>query len=120
MVHRATGIAPSTIGIGLREFRGQAQGPPQPGEVRRVRRPGGGRKKKTDEDPALLDDLERLVDPVTRGDPESPLRWVCKSLRQLAKQLAAMGHTVSHSTVGRLLNPDFPFGRVIFRSAGIV
>ncbi len=103
MVHRATGIAPSTIGIGLREFRGQAQGPPQPGEVRRVRRPGGGRKKKTDEDPTLLDDLERLVDPVTREDPESPLRWVCKSLRQLAKQLAAMGHTVSHSTVGRLL-----------------
>ena len=103
MVHRATGIAPSTIGIGLREIRRQAQDPPQLGEARRVRRPGAGRKKKVDEDPALLNDLERLVDPVTRGDPESPLRWVCKSLRQLAKQLAAMDHSVSHSTVGRLL-----------------
>ncbi len=103
MVHRATGIAPSTIGIGLRELRRQARELPQPSEARRVRRPGGGRKKKVDEDPALLDDLKHLVEPVTRGDPESPLRWVCKSLRQLAKQLSDMGHSVSHTTVGRLL-----------------
>ena len=103
MVHRATGIATSTIGIGLREIRGSEQEPSSPGASRRVRRPGGGRKESEEDNPALLEALESLVEPVTRGDPESPLRWVCKSLRQLAKQLAVMGHCVSHVTVGRLL-----------------
>ena len=102
-VHRATGIAPSTIGIGLRELRKQEDCPPGQKKARRVRHPGGGRKRMADKDQTLLVDLESLVEPVTRGDPESPLRWVCKSLRQLAKQLSAMGHPVSHSTVGRLL-----------------
>ena len=103
MVHRATGIAPSTIGKGIRELKAREKKPAKPGEARRVRRSGGGRKKKVDEDPNLQADLERLVDPVTRGDPESPLRWTCKSLRRLAAELAALGHKVSYRTVGRLL-----------------
>ena len=103
MVHRATGIAPSTIGKGIRELNTRDKKPVKPAEPRRVRQSGGGRKKKVDEDPNLQADLERLVDPVTRGDPESPLRWTCKSLRRLATELAALGHKVSYRTVGRLL-----------------
>jgi transposase len=102
-VHRATGIVPSTIGKGIRELREQEHCSPGRDEPRRVRRPGGGRKKKIDKDQTLQADLEGLVEPTTRGDPESPLRWTCKSLRRLAKQLTAMGHRVSYRTVGRLL-----------------
>jgi hypothetical protein len=68
-----------------------------------VRRPGGGRKPLTEDDPTLLADLERLVDPVTRGDPESPLRWTSKSLVRLAGALREMGHEVSDRSVGKLL-----------------
>ena len=69
----------------------------------RLRRPGAGRKCKTDEHPELVEALEKLVDPVTRGDPDSPLRWTCKSTATLAGELTAQGHQVSDSTVGRLL-----------------
>ena len=68
-----------------------------------VRRSGGGRKPLTHKDPTLVADLLALVDPGTRGDPESPLRWSCKSLRVLADELNAQGHTVSHVVVGELL-----------------
>jgi hypothetical protein len=64
---------------------------------------GGGRKKLAQTDPTLLSDLELLIDPVTRGDPESPLRWTCKSLRKLADELRRQGHQVSHVAVGELL-----------------
>ncbi|HEX9584983.1 MAG TPA: ISAzo13 family transposase [Gammaproteobacteria bacterium] len=102
-VHRGTGIVPSTIGKGLRELRERdALGAP-PEEPRRVRRPGGGRRSKVAEDPQLLDALEALVEPSTRGDPESPLRWTCRSLRELAAALTRAGHEVSYRTVGRLL-----------------
>ena len=67
----------------------------EPGEGR-IRRKGGGRKSTVSKDPSLREDLERLVEPVTRGDPESPLRWTCKSVRKLAKELQAQGHQVSH------------------------
>jgi hypothetical protein len=70
----------------------------------RVRRSGAGRKCRTAEDPDLLPALERLVDPVTRGDPDSPLRWTCKSTRTLARELTGQGHPVSDSTVRRLLH----------------
>jgi hypothetical protein len=70
----------------------------------RVRRPGGGRKRQRDHDPALLADLEALIEPQTRGDPMSPLRWTCKSTRQLAGALQARGHQVSHQLVARLLH----------------
>jgi hypothetical protein len=68
-----------------------------------VRRPGGGRKPLEDQDPTLRADLERLVEPLARGDPESPLRWTCKSVRRLARELHAPGHRVSHEKVAPLL-----------------
>ena len=102
-VHRATGLARSTIRVGIKELEASTAALAAQ-EPRRVRAPGGGRKKKTEEDPALLPDLESLIEPGTRGDPESPLRWTLKSLRVLARELKAKGHAVSFRTVGRLLN----------------
>lgn len=97
-VATATGVAPSTIGRGLEELSG--------GEdllAGRVRRLGAGRKPTVAKDATLLSDLEALVEPTTRGDPESPLRWTCKSLRRLAAALQAQGHAVSHTLVGEIL-----------------
>jgi hypothetical protein len=99
-VARATGIAVSTIGRGLRELRGTAE----PAEATRVRRHGGGRKTLTSTSPSLLGDLLALVEPTERGDPMSPLRWTCKGTRRLAKELTAMGHKISRTVVGELLN----------------
>src|SRR6266404_5918549 len=93
----ATGMAPSTIGRGLREL---AQDEPS----ERVRRLGAGRKPTICKDLTLLPDLEALVEPTTRGDPESPLRWTCKSVRRLAQALQAQGHQVSRTLVAELLN----------------
>jgi hypothetical protein len=98
-VSEATGIARSTIGYGLRELRGEAPD----SALRGIRRKGAGRKPLTQTDPTLLGDLERLVDPATRGDPMSPLKWTSKSLRTLAAALGAMGHRVGHDVVGTLL-----------------
>jgi hypothetical protein len=104
LVAQATGVSRKRIGVGLRELRAAAPGSPaSPPATGRVRRPGGGRKPKTETDPTLLDDLEALVEPLTRGDPMSPLRWTCKSLHQLAAALQAQGHAVSHETVRQLL-----------------
>ena len=97
-VARATGIAPSTIGRGLKEI---AAGPPPCGE--KLRRPGGGRKRLTETDAALERDLLDLVAPMTLGCPERPLLWVSKSLAKLAAALRAQGHTVSPNSVRRLL-----------------
>jgi Rhodopirellula transposase DDE domain len=69
-----------------------------------MRRKGGGRKRTIDKDRTLAEDLDRLVDPVTRGDPESPLRWTCKSVRRLAEELQREGHTVSYQTVAEVLH----------------
>ena len=69
----------------------------------RIRRAGAGRKSLVKKDPRLMKDLTSLVEPVTRGDPESPLRWTSKSLSLLAGQLRRMGHVVSVPTVGKLL-----------------
>ena len=102
-MHRAVGIVPSTIGKGINELRERQDGDAQPEDRRRVRKPGGGRPRKTSLDPELLGALEKLVEPSTRGDPESALRWTCKSLRVLAGELVRKGHEVSYRTVGRLL-----------------
>jgi hypothetical protein len=75
-----------------------------PGGAARHRAAGAGRPPRAIEDPKLLRDLDALVDPVTRGDSSSPLRWTCKSTVQLAEELRARGHAVSHQTVGRLLH----------------
>jgi len=96
-VAMATGVAPSTIGRGLKEL---AQDEPS----ERIRRPGAGRKRTISKDPTLLVDLEALVEPTTRGDPESSLRWTCKSVRRLAQALQAQGHEVSRTLVAHLLN----------------
>jgi len=69
-----------------------------------VRKPGGGRKRSVEKDATLLTDLEKLVEPTTRGDPESPLRWTCKSVRQIARELKRVGHRASHTLVAELLH----------------
>ena len=97
-VVRATGIAYSTVVRGLKELQAGAGT-----ESGRVRRPGGGRKRTLEKDPTLLADLEGLVEPTASGDPESPLRWTSKSLRQLAGALQDMGHAVSRQLVAELL-----------------
>jgi hypothetical protein len=97
-VARATGISRGVIAAGIEELKDRRALADE-----RVRRGGGGRKSLTQSDPLLLKDLEGLVDPVTRGDPISPLRWTCKSVRRLAGELKAQGHPVSHQTVARLL-----------------
>ena len=101
-VHRATGMARSTIREGIAGLvaRTEVAGQDEP---RRVRREGGGRKKQTEKDPTLIAALEALIEPGTRGDPESPLRWTLKSLRVLAQELKERGHPVSHMTVRVLL-----------------
>ena len=98
-VHAATGIARSTIGYGLRELRGTAPD----SALRGIRRKGAGRKALTQTDPTLLADLKDLVDPATRGDPMSPLKWTSKSLRNLAAALRATGHRVGYDVVATLL-----------------
>ena len=95
---RATGIHADTIRVGLREL--EAGERLEPG---RVRRPGAGRKPLTEVDPTLLEDLERLVEEDSRGDPERPLRWTAKSVRKLADALQAIGHQVHFSSVAKLL-----------------
>jgi Rhodopirellula transposase DDE domain len=101
-VSRATGLSRTTIAAGLVEldlspYRRSC-------EAARVRRPGGGRRSRTECDPELLPALESLIEPTTRGDPESPLRWTCKSLRRLAEELTRMGHPVGRMTVASLLH----------------
>jgi hypothetical protein len=97
-VARAAGVSRRAIGEGIKELSAAPAG----GAVR-IRRPGGGRKRTSATDPTLRGDLERLVEPVTRGDPESPLRWTCKSVRKLAEELQRIGHRVSHQLVAELL-----------------
>lgn len=103
LVARATGVAPRTVGVGIKELHELEQSPPSL-SPQRIRRAGGGRKKAEQKDPGLVPALERLVEPTTRGDPESPLRWTCKSLRRLTSALAELGHSTSMRTVARLLH----------------
>ncbi len=98
-VARATALSRTTIHAGIAELQ-NARVVEGPG---RIRRSGGGRKKLTDKDPGLLGALNKLVDPVTRGDPESPLRWTSKSTTKLARELVNGGHPVSQRTVCDLL-----------------
>jgi hypothetical protein len=104
-VSRAIGMSPNTIVKGLAELAARRDDPGAPLEAR-LRAEGGGRLRATDADPELAEVLERLVNPATRGDPMSPLRWTCKSTYQLAMELTRQGHPVSPRTVGRLLKAD--------------
>jgi Rhodopirellula transposase DDE domain len=101
LVERATGIRAKRIREGMHDLDELVNNPPVEAPTnQRIRRPGGGRSRLTEKDPTLFDDLESLVEPFTRGDPESPLRWTCKSTRKLAVELNQMGHEISPSTVG--------------------
>jgi len=97
-VSRALELSRARIYRGLQELEQEEKLEPQ-----RIRRKGGGCKSRVEEDATLKRDLERLVSPYTRGDPESPLRWTCKSIRQLAKELTRQGHKTSHRMVAELL-----------------
>ena len=100
VVARATGVSRAMIRGGIRELRA----PETATERGRIRRPGGGRKRAVERDPSLREDLDRLVEPTSRGDPESALRWTCKSVRQLAAALQRQGHQTSHRMVAELLH----------------
>jgi Rhodopirellula transposase DDE domain len=101
-VATATGLSRTTITAGLHELRQRAE-QPDASPSARIRRPGGGPKRLTETDPGLLPALETLVDPVTRGDPDSPLRWTCKSTRRLAEELTRQGHPICPRSVAALL-----------------
>jgi len=106
-VAKATGLSRTTIHAGLAELKAPA--PMRAGASKGDRRPriraaGGGRKKLTDKDAQLLHDLDALVEPMSRGDPMSPLRWTCKSTYRLAEELKRQGHEISQRTICDLLN----------------
>ena len=98
-VSRATGLSRKAISHGIKELQERGEG--SEGRIRRI---GGGRKTTVSKDPSLREDLERLVEPLTRGDPESPLRWTCKSVRSLEVELKRQGHQVSYQLVSELLH----------------
>ena len=97
-VRRACGLSRKAIAKGMREIEAGTAVPPG-----RIRRPGAGRKQLIIHDPRLPAALDRLIDPETRGDPESPLRWICKSTRTLAAQLTRQKHPISYVKVAQLL-----------------
>lgn len=104
LVSLATGVSRPTITIGCKELLNPSDVNESKDEPKRIRRPGGGRKKTVLRDPDLLKDLESLIEPVTRGDPESALRWTCKSVRNLSDELNRMGHKTSHQLIAELLH----------------
>jgi Rhodopirellula transposase DDE domain len=99
-VARASGLARGTVIRGMAELKTA----PKAARGQRIRRKGAGRKRAIEQDATLKRDLEALVEPVTRGHPESPLRWTCKSVRQLAAELQRTGHHASHRLVADLLH----------------
>ena len=103
-VARVTGVSRRTIDRGLVELESEQAGALEPLAAGRVRQPGGGRKRLSESDPKVVEDLERLVDPATRGDPERPLRWTSKSASKLAQGLRELGHELVDRSVLRLLD----------------
>ena len=103
VVSQATGLSESTIRIGKRELEKHVDYEKESSK-RRIRKKGGGRKSLLVTDNKILTSLNELVDPTSRGDPMSPLKWTCKSTRRLARELTARGHTISHTKVGKLLD----------------
>ena len=99
LMAQISGLARSTIYHGLSDIRDKVSAPPG-----RIRKEGGGRKTKVSQDPSLLVDLKRMIEPVTRGDPMQPLLWTTRSLRNLVKELAKKGHEVCPTVVGDLLH----------------
>jgi Rhodopirellula transposase DDE domain len=104
LVAQATGLSRTTLWAGKRELQQPTQSSPQDVPPQRIRRAGGGRHLVESADPTLQRDLTELLEATTRGDPQSPLLWTCKSTRNLADELNRMGHRVSHMTVAALLH----------------
>jgi len=104
-VIEATGLSVNTVRKGIAELK-ERKAHPEMAIGPSLRKAGGGRKRCTESDAQLKPALQRLVDPVTRGDPQSPLRWTCKSTEKLANELSRQGHAISSGTVGRLLKED--------------
>jgi transposase len=98
---RATGVSRRAIRAGTHELKERRA--PEPGPLR-IRRAGGGRKRTIARDSTLVGDLEKLIEPTTRGHPMAPLRWTCKSVRRLAVELKQQGHATSHRMVAELLH----------------
>jgi transposase len=103
LVAKATGIARSTIRIGRRELEATDRRSDD-SDRSRIRRQGGGRKQLSEKQKGLIESLDQMVEPTSRGDPMSPLRWTCKSTRKLAEQLGLEGIQISHTKVGQLLS----------------
>jgi Rhodopirellula transposase DDE domain len=103
LVSRAIGMTRRAVAAGMDELKHSYAKDTKGAKTKRARKAGGGRKKIIAVDPILKADLENLVEPLTRGDPNSPLRWTCKSVRVLADELKTMGHIISYSTVSRIL-----------------
>lgn len=101
-IAKATGLARITIHAGLKELEGKS---PETIDLLngKTRRTGGGRKKLIETSPIILEDLKKLIEPTTRGDPESPLLWTCRSLRNITAALVTFGHKISYTTVRLLL-----------------
>jgi transposase len=102
LVSKATGISHRVIRQGKKELENKSS-PSQIANTRRIRKEGGGRKKTVIKDPTIIRDLETLLEPYSRGDPMSPLRWTSKSVRKLADELINMGHKTNHQSVSDLL-----------------
>jgi hypothetical protein len=102
-VVEATGMARNTVVAGMRELESAEKAASEKERPLRVRRPGGGRKSVTQTAPGILEALENLVEPLTRGDPESPLRWTCKSTEALARELRRQGYSIGARTVSKCL-----------------
>jgi hypothetical protein len=103
-VARAAGVSRRALTEGMKALRQQKTSREGPSAHARIRRKGAGRNTTVDKDPILLKDLDRLVDPVTRGEPESRPGWTCKSVRRLAEELQQKDHALSYRTVAELLH----------------
>ena len=99
IVSRETGVSRRAIALGCEELKH-----PERAIEKRIRKEGGGRKRTIDKDTTLKQDLDGLIEPISRGDPESPLRWTCRSVRKLADELNRKGHKISHNLVAGLLH----------------
>ena len=106
VVTEATGLNAKTVGLGMQELKQQLPGEESVSGRGRIRRPGGGRPSAIEQQPGLETALEKLIDPVTRGDPQSPLRWTAKSLRQLEAELKRQGYQISAAVIGAWLRAN--------------
>jgi hypothetical protein len=108
-VAEALGMSAKTVIEGRRELESESEGEQEPWTLGRQRRPGGGRKRVTELEPAIVKAIETIVDSATRGDPMSPLKWTSKSLVKVSRELKAQGWLVGPTTVGKILHEDLKY-----------